>query len=76
MPDDPTDGEIDAWERFGYCCACLGCEDHTHVCDRTDEERAQVLREHDEAIAIMLTKGAGRHQRSDGTYWGRPNGRA
>lgn len=67
MGDSPTADDIDAWERYGYCCACWGCDDHPHVCDRSAQERLAARREHDETLIIALTRGPGRHRRANGS---------
>lgn len=71
MPADaspPTADVLRAWERYGYCCACFGCDGHFHICDRTEEERAESRRKHDEAVSAALTWGPGRHMLSDGSW--------
>jgi hypothetical protein len=65
MPDDLTDAEM--YAQYGYCCACLGCSEHEHVCDRSEEERATRIKRHDETISVALRGGVGRHQLSDGS---------
>jgi len=45
----PGYSQVD-WDNMS-CCDCYGCEDCPHRCHRTDEDRSEHIRHHDEALS-------------------------
>ncbi|QBZ72736.1 hypothetical protein SEA_GODONK_117 [Gordonia phage GodonK] len=54
-----------------YCCACYGCPDHDHECDRTEKERAAAVQAHEDLYMSMNDKDTACEECGLGGGWHR-----